>query len=166
MRGCLFFYSCVLIPGLTDINTHNLRLKAAWSKLSEEQQQNISQVIAEPLDYSDYIPFKYLTTAHDKVLYALAVINEWLDPEEIVYLILTVWRVNIDNATVRARLAKMVVDKEIALKSNGTFGITEYGLEVLEALSQRLVRRHYRADQKRVLRKWDYSEYETERDRR
>ena len=100
--------------------------RRAWARLSEDERANVVRVFDQPvLDWT--LPCLEAGGAYERVLYVLVVTGAWLTPAEIVYLQIARWYRNTDEATVRARLARMVQAGEARSGRYGGFCATPDG---------------------------------------
>lgn len=107
--------------------------RRAWARLSEDERVHVLRVFGQPVqDWT--LPCLEAGGAYERVLYVLAVTDDWLTPAEIVYLQIARWYRNTDEATVRARLARMVREGDARAGRFGGYAATPDGVAKLEEI--------------------------------
>ena len=107
--------------------------RRAWARLSEAERAHVVRVYEQPVSEWS-LPCLAAGGAYERVLYVLVVTGAWLTPAEIVYLQIAKWYRNTDVATVRARLARMVLDGEARAGRRGGFVATPDGILKLKEI--------------------------------
>ena len=113
-----------------------VKRQRAWKRLSEEEKL----WVADAWDLTGMIPsapaFREMQNASDRVLYVLVGTEESLTPDELCYLMIARWLRNIDPATARAKMAKLVSQGYARYTGIGRTTATEVGLVKLEEMAK------------------------------
>lgn len=116
----------------TDLEAKRVR---AWARLTDDERAYVVQhyeTIAPETRWR--IRFSDLKDTHERLLYVLAVTDLRFSPAELTYMLIARWYRNVDQATVRARLAEMVNKGEARSAFDGRIHITANGRHLLDEL--------------------------------
>ena len=109
--------------------------RRAWARLTVGERASVVRVYEQPISQWS-LPCLEAGGAYERVLYVLVVTGAWLTPAEIAYLQIAKWYRNTDEATVRARLARMVQAGEARSGRYGGFLATPDGILKLREIER------------------------------
>ena len=107
----------------------------AWARLTDDERAYVAQ------HYETMVPdtrwrvgFADMRDTYERVLYVLAITDLRFSPAELTYMMIARWYRNVDQATVRARLAELVNRGEARSSFDGRVHITPNGRYKLDEI--------------------------------
>jgi hypothetical protein len=121
------------LPGRsTDLEPKRLR---AWARLTDDERAYVTQHFAALAPETRWrVTFGDMKDTYERVLYVLAVTDLRFSPAELTYMMIARWYRNVDQATVRAKLADLVNRGEARSAYDGRVHITANGRNRLDEI--------------------------------